>query len=212
MSFSIKKGERIGIIGKTGSGKSTLIDLLIGLIYPSKGSIYIDDLKLNNKINFNNILRWRANIAHVPQSIYLTDNTIAENIAFGVPFNEIDQKLLIKSAKNAQIDSFVNTLPKGFNTLVGERGVRLSGGQRQRIAVARALYSKANLLVFDEATSALDSNTERAIINSINKLSKNLTVIMIAHRLSTVKNCDRIFEISNGKLINIFGKGELLDK
>ena len=120
--------------------------------------------------------------------------------------------ILIKSAKNAQIDSFVNTLPKGFNTLVGERGVRLSGGQRQRIAVARALYSKANLLVFDEATSALDSNTERAIINSINKLSKNLTVIMIAHRLSTVKNCDRIFEISNGKLINIFGKGELLDK
>ena len=119
-------------------------------------------------------MRWRANIAHVPQSIYLTDNTIAENIAFGVPFNEIDQKLLIKSAKNAQIDSFVNTLPKGFNTLVGERGVRLSGGQRQRIAVARALYSKANLLVFDEATSALDSNTERAIINSINKLSKNL--------------------------------------
>ncbi len=212
MSFSIKKGERIGIIGKTGSGKSTLIDLLIGLIYPSKGSIYIDDLKLDNKINFNNILRWRANIAHVPQSIYLTDNTIAENIAFGVPFNEIDHKLLIKSAKNAQIDSFVNTLPKGFNTLVGERGVRLSGGQRQRIAVARALYSKANLLVFDEATSALDSNTERAIINSINKLSKNLTVIMIAHRLSTVKNCDRIFEISNGKLINILGKGELLDK
>ena len=212
ISFSIKKGEKIGIIGKTGSGKSTLIDLMIGLIFPSKGSIFIDDLRLDSKKSFKNILKWRTNIAHVPQNIFLTDATIAENIAFGVPLDQINKRLLIKSIKNAQIDSFIKTLPKGFNTFVGERGVRLSGGQKQRIAVARALYSKAEILVFDEATSALDIATEEAIMDSINKLSKNLTVIMIAHRLSTVKNCDRIFELSNGNLIKIHKKGIVLSE
>ena len=212
INFKIKKGERIGIIGKTGSGKSTLVDILIGLLYPTSGSVFIDDSKLDFATNFKDIIDWRSNIAHVPQSIYLSDSSIAQNIAFGIPKESINFNLVKESARKAQIDSFIEQLPKAYQTYVGERGVRLSGGQRQRIAVARALYRESKLLVFDEATSALDNSTEKAIMNSIAKLSSELTIILIAHRLSTVRNCDRIFELNEGELIKIYKKNELSEK
>ena len=212
INFKIKKGERIGIIGKTGSGKSTLVDILIGLLYPTSGSVFIDDSKLDFTTNFKEIIDWRSNIGHVPQSIYLSDSSIAQNIAFGIPIENINLNLVKEAARKAQINSFIEQLPKTYQTYVGERGVRLSGGQRQRIAVARALYREAKLLVFDEATSALDNSTEKAIMNSIAKLSSDLTIILIAHRLSTVRNCDRIFELNEGKLIKIYKKNELSEK
>ena len=212
INFKIKKGERIGIIGKTGSGKSTLVDILIGLLYPTSGSVFIDDSKLDFATNFKEIIDWRSNIGHVPQSIYLSDSSIAQNIAFGIPIENINLNLVKDAARKAQINSFIEQLPKTYQTYVGERGVRLSGGQRQRIAVARALYREAKLLVFDEATSALDNSTEKAIMNSIAKLSSDLTIILIAHRLSTVRNCDRIFELNEGKLIKIYKKNELSEK
>ena len=148
----------------------------------------------------------------MPQSIYLSDSSIAQNIAFGIPKESINFNLVRESARKAQIDSFIEKLPKAYQTYVGERGVRLSGGQRQRIAVARALYREAKLLVFDEATSALDTSTEKAIMNSIAKLSSELTIILIAHRLSTVRNCDRIFELNEGEIIKIYKKNELSEK
>lgn len=212
ISFKIKKGERIGIIGKTGSGKSTLIDILIGLLYPSKGAVFVDNKKLDYTNNYQEIINWRTNIAHVPQSIYLSDSSIAQNIGFGIPKDEINYDLVKDAAQKAQIDDFINQLPKGYLTYVGERGVKLSGGQRQRIAVARALYRNAKLLVFDEATSSLDNSTEKAIMNSIENLTPDLTVILVAHRLSTVRNCDRIFEMKGGELIKIYKKNEFPEK
>ena len=212
ISFKIKKGERIGIIGKTGSGKSTLIDILIGLLYPSEGSVFVDNKKLDYINNYQEIINWRTNIAHVPQSIYLSDSSIAQNIGFGIPKDEINYGLVKDSAQKAQIDDFITQLPKSYLTYVGERGVKLSGGQRQRIAVARALYRNAKLLVFDEATSALDNSTEKAIMNSIENLTPDLTVILVAHRLSTVRNCDRIFEMKEGELIKIYRKNEFSEK
>ena len=206
------RSERIGIIGKTGSGKSTLVDILMGLLYPTVGSVFIDNSKLDFATNLRDIVNWRMNIAHVPQNIYLSDNSIEQNIAFGIPKENINFNLVKDAARKAQIDSFIEQMPKGYQTYVGERGVKLSGGQRQRIAVARALYREANVLVFDEATSALDNSTEQAIINSIENLSSKLTIILIAHRLSTVKNCDRIFELNEGELINIYKKNELAEK
>jgi ATP-binding cassette subfamily B protein len=191
LNFSIKKGDRVGFIGTTGSGKSTLMDLLMGLIEPSSGEITVDDKSIVGSSGRS----WQKHIAHVPQSIYLADATIAENIAFGVSGDHIDVFRVKNAARRAQIDSSIESLPFGYKTLVGERGVRLSGGQRQRIGIARALYRDADVIFFDEATSALDSETESAVMDSIQLLSKDLTILIVAHRLSTLKGCTKIIEL-----------------
>ena len=201
LNFQLKKGSSIGVVGTTGSGKSTTIDLLMGLLSPASGQVLIDGIPLEDKDNHvNRKNEWRKRIAHVPQSIYLTDNSIAANIALGVEKNLIDWPRLKQAAVQAQIDEFVRGLDEGYDTYVGERGVRLSGGQRQRIGIARALYKQAEVLVLDEATSALDTSTEQAIIRILSNVHKNLTVIMIAHRLTSVRHCDKILEIDSGRI------------
>lgn len=196
LTLKIEKGSRIGVIGESGSGKSTLLDLLMGLIDPTSGHIEID----GRVINESNKRLWQKKIAHVPQSIFLSDATIAENIAFGVPKEKIDWSKLINAAMQAKIHDTIIELDLGYETLVGEQGIRLSGGQRQRIAIARALYKDANLIIFDEATSALDIKTEDGIIAEIEKLSNEITIIIVAHRLTTLKNCTKIIELSNGTI------------
>ena len=197
INLKIQKGDRIGFIGSTGSGKSTLLDIIMGLLTPSKGSIIIDGITINK----NNIRFWQSNIAHVPQAIFLTDASIEENIAFGVSKEQINKERVLEAAKKAQIKDFIETLPNKYQTSVGERGVQLSGGQRQRIGIARALYKKADVIIFDEATSALDSETEEAVMSSIENLGNDLTLLIIAHRVTTLKNCSQIIELKNGELI-----------
>ncbi|MGV0953525.1 MAG: ABC transporter ATP-binding protein [Fluviibacter sp.] len=192
ISLEIPNGSRIGIIGKTGSGKSTLIDLIMGLLEPTAGQIEIDGQALVAQ----NLRTWQQRIAHVPQSIYLSDASIAENIAFGIPSTYIDEARLEQAAAQAQLADFIQSLPQHYQTPVGERGVCLSGGQRQRIGLARALYKQADLLVLDEATSALDSTTEKSVIDAVNALGKNITILMIAHRTTTLTDCDFIVEIT----------------
>lgn len=199
ISFSIVRGERIGIAGTTGSGKSTLMDLLLGLLDPAEGEIRIDGLRLDDTSR----AVWQAGIAHVPQAIYLVDDTLAANIAFGVPTAEIDPDRVAAAARSAGISDFVERLALGYQTRTGERGVRLSGGQRQRIGIARALYKRASVLVFDEATSALDSRTEEGVMASVAELGKDMTIIMIAHRLTTLKDCDRVIHLENGRIDRI---------
>jgi ATP-binding cassette subfamily B protein len=193
VSLVIQRGERVALVGPTGSGKSTLSDILMGLLPPTSGRLLIDGRQVAPEA-------WQANIAHVPQSIFLADTSIAENIALGIPAHEVDQARLEAAAAQAQIADFIESLPKGYATNVGERGVRLSGGQRQRIGIARALYKQAPVLVFDEATSALDDATERALMETLDGLSRDLTIIMIAHRLSTTAYCDRVITVSTGLL------------
>jgi ATP-binding cassette subfamily B protein len=192
----IRRGDRLGIVGETGSGKSTLVDLLMGLLEPTAGRILVDGLPVVGE----ELRSWRGAIAHVPQSIFLTDSSIAENIAFGVEPGAIDRPRLEQAAQQAQIAGFIASLERGYDTPVGERGVRLSGGQRQRIGIARALYKQAQVLVFDEATSALDQTTETEVMAAIDALSKNLTIVMIAHRLSTLEHCDRLLRVKQGCL------------
>ena len=199
ISFAIKKGGRYGVIGPTGSGKSTLLDVLMGLLEPTAGVIYIDGAPFASLCHQT----WRNQIAHVPQSIYLVDGTIEENIALGIPLNLVDKVRLREAAKKAQISDLIETWPEAYKTRVGERGVRLSGGQRQRIAIARALYKSASILVFDEATSALDDGTEALTMAGIESLSKEITVIIVAHRLTTLKNCDQIIEIYGGNVSRV---------
>lgn len=196
INLSIRKGARIGVIGSTGGGKSTLLDLIMGLLEPSSGQIKID----NRVIAGSDLLSWQKNIAHVPQSIYLADKSIAENIAFGMAANKINTSKIIAAATKANIHDFISSLPGGYNHPVGERGVRLSGGQRQRIGIARALYKEAEVIVFDEATSALDITTELEVMNAIDQFDKNLTLIMVAHRITTLKNCELIIEIVSGRV------------
>jgi ATP-binding cassette, subfamily B, bacterial PglK len=197
LDLVISKGARVGLVGGTGSGKSTTLDLLMGLLHPNGGLISVDGEPLDG----SRIRAWQASIAHVPQAIFLADSTLTENIAFGVPPGEVDRERVHRAAERAQICEFVDAMPEGLESLVGERGVRLSGGQRQRIGIARALYKEANVLVLDEATSALDNSTERSVMDAIEGLSRDLTIIMIAHRLSTVQRCDTIIELENGRLI-----------
>lgn len=199
INIVIKKGEKIGFIGTTGSGKSTLLDIVMGLISPNEGHVLIDNCLIDDE----NCRSWQARIAHVPQSIFLSDTTIAENIAFGVPFDSIDFNRVTESAKHAQIADVIGQWENEYLTHVGERGVRLSGGQRQRIGIARALYKKADIIVFDEATSALDNETETEVMESIKGLSRDLTIIIVAHRLSTLKDCDKIVELKNGVIHKI---------
>ncbi len=200
INLVIPKGSRVGIIGKTGSGKSTLIDIIMGLVMPSSGTLEIDQ----EEITFNNAQSWQANISHVPQRIYISDSTIKENIAFGIPADSIDLNRVKFAAQQAQISSFIESMQNGYDSNVGERGIRLSGGQCQRIGIARALYKQANIIIFDESTSALDYQTEEDILNTINGLNKNLTIIIVTHRLSTLKICTKIYELNNGKLNESF--------
>ncbi len=191
VNLKITRGSRVGIIGTTGAGKSTLINIIMGLIIPTKGSLSID----NKAIKTSNQNAWRKHIAHVPQDIFLADSSIEENIAFGVEPKEINPEKVRLAAKQAHLSHTIEAWPKSYKTLVGERGVRLSGGQRQRVAIARALYKNADVIVFDEATSALDTKTETAVIKSIESLNKNITLFIVAHRLSTLRKCTHLIEI-----------------
>lgn len=192
--LNIPKGGRIGFIGSTGSGKSTLLDIIMGLLHPTEGSLAIDGVVVTQQ----NHRAWQVHIAHVPQTIFLADTTIAENIAFGVSPDQIDLARVRQAAQKAQIAQTIESWSNQYNTLVGERGVRLSGGQRQRIGIARALYKQADVIVFDEATSALDNDTERAVMQAIENLGNELTILIVAHRLTTLKNCTQIVELSDG--------------
>ena len=197
INLDIKKGDCIGIIGKTGSGKSTLIDIMMGLLDPTHGTLEVDE----NVITSRNRKAWQSRIAHVPQNIYLSDSTIEENIAFGIPVEEIDSSLVRRAAISANIDSVVNEWPLKYKTILGERGIRLSGGQRQRIGIARALYKQADVLFLDEATSSVDTSTESSIMKAIEELGNDVTLIIIAHRITTLKNCSRILELTKeGKI------------
>jgi ABC-type bacteriocin/lantibiotic exporter with double-glycine peptidase domain len=198
MRLTIRANTSVAFVGATGSGKTTTVDLLLGLLVPSEGRILVDGVALDHKT----LPRWQANLGYVPQQIYLTDNTIAQNIAFGVPESEIDMAAVECAAKIANIHDFITQeLPKGYRTRVGERGIRLSGGQRQRIGIARALYHDPSVLVLDEATSALDTITEESIFHALETLRGKKTVVMIAHRLTTVKNCDLIYLLERGRVI-----------
>ncbi len=196
INLTIPKGSRIGLVGSTGSGKSTMLDLLMGLLEPIQGKILIDGIKLTNE----NQRAWQGTISHVPQSIFLADTTISQNIALGIPVEQIDMKRVHLAATQARLADFIESRPEGYNVMVGERGVRLSGGQRQRIGIARALYKQANVLVFDEATSSLDNETEQSVMQAIEGLSNDLTIFIVAHRLTTLKICDKIIKLENGKI------------
>jgi ATP-binding cassette, subfamily B, bacterial PglK len=197
LNLAIPRGARVGFVGTTGSGKSTVLDLLMGLLAPTEGEVLVD----GKSISGNCIRAWQRTIAHVPQSIYLADTTVAENIAFGVPRDAIDLQRVQQVARQAQIADFIESRPEGYNACVGERGIRLSGGQRQRIGIARALYKQASVLVFDEATSALDNATEQSVMEAIEGLNRDLTILLVAHRLTTVRRCDTIVELEHGRVV-----------
>ena len=207
LNIEIGKGSKVGIIGKTGSGKSTLIDIIMGLLNPTEGKIYIDDQIINN----DNLQDWQKHVAHVPQNIFLNDDTITNNVAYGINPNFIDMNLVKKSIKDADLLDYVSNLENGLDTIIGERGIKLSGGQKQR-SIARALYKQASLIVFDEATSALDVQTESNIMSVIKNFSVKVTIIIVAHRLETLKFCDILYEVSNGKIINAGNFDELISK
>ena len=208
LSIAIPVNNVIGIVGPSGSGKSTLIDILLGLIEPDQGLLKID----NKIIDSKNCRSWQNTIGFVAQSIFLSEGSIAENIAFGIPNNEIDFKQVEYALNLAHLDDFINNLKQGIHTKVGERGIQLSGGQRQRIGIARALYHEAEVLVFDEATSSLDGITEKMIMEAIHQFSGKKTIILIAHRLKTVQKCDKLFFIDNGKVVDQGTYDELIEK
>ena len=199
LDLCITKGSRVGIIGSTGSGKSTMIDIVMGLLQPTKGMLKVD----GHPITTMNHRAWMAHIAHVPQAIFLADTTIEENIAFGVAKDRIDHERVRQVVHQAQFADIIETWPKKYQTLVGERGIRLSGGQRQRIGIARALYKQADVIIFDEATNSLDNETEQAVMQTIEGLSEDLTLLIIAHRLTTLKSCTQIVELGNGEIRRI---------
>ncbi|CAN1526015.1 MdlB ABC-type multidrug transport system, ATPase and permease components [Methylophilaceae bacterium] len=208
INLRIPKGSQVGFIGATGSGKSTLLDIVMGLLHPTNGSIEID----NQEITEINHRAWQMHIAHVPQAIFLADTSIEENIAFGVPKDQIDHDRVRRAAQQAQISDSIESWPDQYQTFVGERGIRLSGGQRQRIGIARALYKQADVIIFDEATSALDNETELAVMQAIEGLSKDLTLLIIAHRLTTLKNCTQIVELGSGTIKRIGSYQEIVNQ
>jgi len=195
MSFEIRNGESVGFIGESGAGKSTLIDLIIGLLEPTSGEIYLDDAQVNLACR-----NWMDQIGYVPQNIFLTDDTIRNNIAFGIDPTTIDDGKIKRVIAFSQLTEFIDSLPHGLETVVGERGARISGGERQRIGIARALYKDPKILIFDEATSSLDNETELGIVELIKDIGSRCTVISVAHRFSTLRNCNRIFKIENGRI------------
>ena len=200
VSLQIARGARVALVGDTGSGKSTLADLLMGLLEPSAGRITIDGVQLDRA----NRTSWQRNIAHVPQAIFLADASIARNIAFGVPADQVDMARVVAAAATAQLDAFIASLPDGYETSVGERGVRLSGGQRQRLGIARAVYKDAPVLVLDEATSALDHDTEVAVMAALDRLGgEGRTIVIIAHRMSTVAGCDLVARLDHGRIVEV---------
>jgi len=199
VNLEIPKGKRVGIVGSTGAGKSTLLDILMCLLMPSEGTMLVD----GQPVGIQNYRNWQAHIAHVPQTIYLSDSSIEENIAFGSPRGNIDPVRVRQAAKQAQIDEIIESWPEKYQTKVGERGVRLSGGQRQRIGIARALYKRADVIIFDEATGALDTETERAVMQAIDALSLDLTIVIVAHRITTLKKCNFIIELDKGQISHI---------
>ena len=205
ISMTVKKGDFIGIIGETGSGKSTLVNLLTGLLKPSEGKVEVDKLNINS-----NLEDWYKKIGYVPQSVYLTDDTIKKNIAFGLRESNIDNTLVKQAVEKASLGELIKNLSEGLETIVGEKGIRLSGGQQQRIGIARALYRDPEILILDEATSSLDQQTEKKIIESIQLLKRKKTLIIITHRLSTVKGCDKIFFVDKGKITKQGSPSEIL--
>ena len=207
INLTIPIRKIVGIVGTTGSGKSTLVDIILGLLEPKEGKIEIDGQILKE----DNLRSWQNLIGYVPQDIYLSDDTIARNIAFGIEQKNIDKKSIERASKIANLHEFVlNELPSKYETIIGERGTRLSGGQKQRIGIARALYKNPNILILDEATSALDNQTEKAVIDSINNLNKKITIIMVAHRLNTMKSCDFIIKLENGIVTSKLNSDEFL--
>jgi HlyD family secretion protein len=201
-------GGFIGVVGSSGSGKSTLIDVILGLIEPEQGNIKIDGTNLTSE----NIRSWQDSIGVVSQNIFLADSTIRENVAFGLPADEINEGFILNAIKLANLDEFISTLPQGLSTRVGERGVQLSGGQRQRIGIARALYQNASILVFDEATSSLDGITEKKVMDAIYNLSGLKTIIIVAHRLASVKKCSCIYLMHHGEIIDCGPFDDLVER
>ena len=196
--MEVPKGKSVGIVGTSGAGKSTIVDILLGLLHAQEGEITCDGTNI-----FKNYESWLAQIGYIPQSIYLVDESIRDNIAFGIDEDMIDDKRIWNILEEAQLKEFVEGLPEGLNTTIGDRGIRLSGGQRQRIGIARALYHDPEILVFDEATSALDNDTEAAVMEAINSFHGRKTMIIIAHRLNTIEKCDMIYRVENQKLVEI---------
>ena len=196
--MTIKKNDFIGIVGASGSGKSTLINLILGLIKPKKGEIIVDNNNINHHLN-----NWQSLIGYIPQDIFLLDDSLRNNVAFGVEQNEIDDAKILDVLKIAQLNNFFNDLKDGLNHMIGENGVKLSGGQKQRLGIARALYKNPKVLILDESTSALDQITEKDFLKSIHNLKNNFTIIFITHRISSVKNCNKIFSIINHKVKQI---------
>ena len=199
MSLVIEKGQSVAFIGQSGAGKTTLADIMLGLLVPANGKIVMDGQYDIHQMR----AAWSRIIAFVPQTVYLMDDTIRNNVAFGMDAEEIDEKQVWEALDQAQLKAFVEELPEGLDTLIGERGVRFSGGQRQRIAIARALYTNPDILVLDEATSALDNETENAVMEAIERLQGKKTLITIAHRLTTVRKCDILYEVKDGKVRQI---------
>ena len=209
INIKIKKGSRVGFIGQTGCGKSTILDIVMGLLTPSQGDLLIDGYRIEEGIDYR---RWQRHIAHVPQFIYLSDGTITENIVLGAADQEIDHNRLRQVVSQAQLLELVESWPNKLNTIVGENGIKLSGGQRQRIGIARALYKDANVLILDEATSALDNKTEKDIMNSISKIRKDITIMIIAHRITTLDKCDQIIDLGSKEGVRILSYDELISK
>ena len=195
INLKIDINKTVGIIGESGAGKSTLVDIILGLLTPSNGKVLVDGVDIEE-----NIKSWQKQIGYVPQNIYLLDDTIKKNIALGIKEEEIDKNRLSFAIKSAQLELFVDQLPDGIDTNVGEKGVKLSGGQRQRIGIARALYNKPNILILDEFTSSLDIETEEKVMKSISYIKGKITVIIISHRPSIINQCDQVFKISNGEI------------
>ena len=197
INLTINQGKSFGFIGDSGAGKSTLVDIILGLLTPISGAVKVDGVDIQE-----NVRGWQDQIGYVPQTIYLTDDTLRQNIAFGLPSDQIDDTVVWRTIRDAQLENFVNSLPNGINTMVGERGIRLSGGQRQRIGIARSLYHDPSVLVLDEATSSLDMDTERSVMEAVRDLRGKKTILIVAHRLSTVEDCDYLYRLQQGKIIS----------